>query len=237
MTWLPGSVLVEVMVAIVILGVFLGGLARTVDRSRDGAAELHARAAAMPGSLLEGGLAAAWEWGAMVDWARWAAGPELMILSGRGCRGEVTAGIWCDGWFLGEWSLLPGEELLLGEEVWTDRSGSELVVRVRAEDTGWGAPWRTVVPGEYGENLGPLAEARGAVGTSILFNEAEIVAHVRTLGIPPLVLSWSAAKELVEVEGTVLALEGSGTGLCILESDGRAQSWMNREGRGLDVYW
>ena len=96
-----GSILLEVLVAIVILGVFLAGLSRAFQVSYQAAVELRTQRGALPTSLVEDTGEEAWSWGPMLDSVEWDAGPELCLVPGIGCDDEVDVGIWIDGWLLG----------------------------------------------------------------------------------------------------------------------------------------
>ncbi len=231
-----GSVLIEVMVAIVILGVFLGGLCTAVQRAQGAVADLRARAGVLSPVSLEASVAEAWQWGCLVEGAEWLSGPQMVIRPGEGCWQDCRVGVWCDGWSLGEWSVSAGDVLELAGAVWAGMTGQEVVIRLREVDGPWGPPWRTVVPDEY---CLPGLERAIAVDSQQFdgLEESVTVMHTRALGVPPLVASWSSVPVFNRAEGVVLALSEAGPGLCSVESYGRTQEWVNNEGRWLDIYW
>lgn len=231
------SILVEVLVAIVILGVFLGGLSGVFLRSMDAAVKLRGGAGGLATSLLSDGAADAWTWGPMVDGISWDAGPVLGVSPGVGCLGEIEVGIWADGWLLGEWTVHVPEELVLTSSTWEGAIGSEVVVRARKGDGGWGAPWRTVVPDEYGYTAEDAKDVVAEADSSALFLEAKAVSHLRNLGATGLMSSPSTNTPGGVVEGLVVLLADAGSGVCVLESYDRRQSWIQREDRHLDVFW
>ncbi len=96
-----GSILIEVVVAIVLLAILMvplaGGILSAVGRAdtvRQQAARL---ADALPGEA----ALQAWSWGSKVASAWWRPGPTLYVRPERSGDQLPTVGLWVDGWFLG----------------------------------------------------------------------------------------------------------------------------------------
>jgi prepilin-type N-terminal cleavage/methylation domain-containing protein len=234
-----GLTMVEVMVAIVILGIAIGTLAGSAQRALSATVKNREKAA----DPLEGDAALVdttpWAWGPTIERATWAAGPVLSIRSGSGMGVGGVVGVWTDGWLVGDWRLSAGMELCLGPERWGwgDRAGEELVVRARAGNGAWGPPWRSVVPDSYGNGT---PEAIGAPTESenvLEYGDAGSVAHLRSCSNASLLASWTNEPVLRSLEGLVLVLSAQAPGVCRLESYGRCQAWVGSAGRGLDVYF
>ncbi len=244
MSGLPGSkslygsaglVLIEVLMAVVLLTVLvvpLVGGVLSAARAADGIRE-----PGIDASGSEGGFKAgeAWEWGAAVSSAWWRPGPTLHIqtekLGGTEARGAegLVAGLWAEGWFLGEWA--PGDDgaIRVGAPALAAVIGGELLVRVRSSDGAWGPPWRLVVP--LADGLSVLSDSVGS-GMS-----GETVAHVPALANPALRPSWTAVPPEADPPGLPFLLPAASPGISAIDLDGRRQSWKAEEGRGLDVYF
>ncbi len=233
----PGAfVLLEVMVAIALLGAVLGGLVHGVQIARDAASSVREKSSTLSGQSLAGPSLGARTWGHRVETASWATGPELTVRAGSGVGLGGTLGAWAGGWLLGEWEISDGGSARLGPSVWAGLEGRPLIVRVRSRQGAWGPPWRTLVPGGEGGAL-----ASSAVTTlqsdPLGFLAAAVAVHTQAKSAPTFVASWAATPVDAELDGLVYLLTSSTAGVCVLESDGRLQSWLGQTERRLDVYF
>jgi hypothetical protein len=237
--WPPqhGFILVEVMVAIVLLALLLTSLVTGAQRALDAAVALRDRAARISSGDPTSQDIEAWEWGPMIERANWGAGPQLSVCLGAGVGAGVTVGMWTDGWLLGEWEVSGGEVLRLGAATWYGSAGRELVIRGRADDGGWGPPWRSLVPESNGEaNIANSALAVGGV-SEVGFERTAIAIHVRSWSSPLLSASWTDSTVSNSAQGVVFVPPACTPGICRVESDGRMQDWVNCDGRKIDVYF
>jgi hypothetical protein len=224
-----GLVLIEVLMAVVLLA-FLAVPLVTAVQSAARRADMARSQAASVSVATEGHEAEdAWEWGEAVSSAWWRPGPTLHIRVEAGSGEEYVAGLWADGWFLGEWASADDGAIQVGAPVLTDVVGGELVVRVRSSGGVWGPPWRLVVPAADG--LSALSDSGGS-GLS-----GETVAHVPTMASPALWLSWADILPEATPLGLPFLLPPAGPGTCGADLDGRRQSWKMEDGRGLDIYF
>lgn len=233
----PGSVLVEVMVALVVAALLLVPLAEAVgsalsrsERVRDQVrAEEEARAAAST-------WLGAWTWGPQVVDGCWGAGPVLDVRVAIG-DGEAIVGLWVDGWFCGE--RVPDGDLCLsvGASEWRDRAGAELVVRVREAEDVWGPPWRSLVPDITGRVPGPDSAVATEASLCGAGSVAESLAHVPSAANPAVQISWSDGDIQADANGWPLRLPECTAGLCTISLEGRSQSWRKEAGRVLDIYF
>jgi hypothetical protein len=232
-----GSVLVEVMVAVILLAVLLVPLAAGMDTAvgrADGVGERAGELAERAGEVRDRG---AWEWGPEVASAVWQPGPVLDLELESQNGSERIVGVWIDGWFLGE--RLPddrGSVLLKASEM-RDCTGGELVVRVRRPDEPWGPPWRSFVPDGTGEFSPSDASthATGSVGGASAAPTS--VVHAPCLANPAFALSWYGLGLGTEAGRCPLVLPTPTAGRCEISLDGQAQSWWMEAGRGLDLYF
>ena len=230
-----GFVLVEVMVAIVLIGSVMGGLVHGIQMARDAAQEVRDKAAVLSrGGADDPGLTA-WQWGAaQVDDALWEPGPELVLMAGKGA---TSVGVWVEGWFLGEWAVDAGELLRLGPAVWGFWSGAGVVIRAREEGGAWGPPWRSLLPEEAGGTLAVGSETCSLEGVELGFGGASLAAHRRVACHAEISSSWAEQTVVVEVSGSLLLLPPAPAGTCVVACGGRWQSWVAEEGGELDVYF
>lgn len=240
-----GFTLLEVMVAVILLGVLAVPLVTS---------SLSALGAANAARLRDGHLAAvaavsggkdAWEWGVRVESVVWQSGPTLEVTVGVMGQAEGVAplvGLWTDGWFLGEQPPEDDGVCNVAASEWRGAAGQELVIRVREPEGPWGPPWRTVVPDWGGEDpalteIDPMSMS-GAGRT----DGKETAVHASALANPT--VRCGNAGPLVDLDplGLVLLVKPGGSGRCELsvgpeEAEGSVQSWYEEDARALDVYF
>ena len=245
-----GFLLVEVVVAVALLALLVaplaGALQSAVDRARgvrdQPASPLSPFSGEVSLPALEDEAPPAWRWGAQVLSAKWGPGPTLGLLcTGNGVGGaaagtSLRVGIWLNGWFQGEETATEGSVLHIAREDWGARVGSELVVRVRAQDGVWGPPWRTVLPGSDGELARELSAVKPSV-TSAPLDGRESLVHLPALGNPRVSASAGVAQLERDAAGAVLILRSVAQGRADLALGELTQSWLARGGRWLDVYF
>jgi hypothetical protein len=198
-------------------------LVGSADAIRGKTADLH-------GSLRDSEIERAWEWGEAVCQAWWRPGPTLHLRTRSDGGADYVAGVWADGWFLGEWKPRGSGEVEVAAPVWADLSGDELTVRVRqGEEQAWGPPWRLIVPNAGGQPVVPASINDGA--------SVDTVVHVPALGNPGLGLSWTGAVPPVGFPGLPFILPTPGDGAHEIELDDRKQSWKTETSRDLDIYF
>jgi hypothetical protein len=232
-----GSILIEVVVAMVLVSLLIVSLASGVQSAADRAVALWAQAETIDSSGDASVGIGAWEWGATVATAGWAPGPTLEVCVG-GTDGEgPVIGIWLNGWFLDEREPDDEGRVRVRASDLCDSVGAELVVRVREPGGTWGPPWRSVVPegdgGTPADTPAPQATASDAVTAA----EQRTVAHLPVLATPALAISWADEPVGGEVDGATLMLPASSTGSCAVTLEERSQSWWMEAGRALDVYF
>lgn len=232
-----GFVLVEVLAAIVILGLLVASLSTAVQRACDSAAGVRDEAAVLSAASREDSHGEAWEWGPLVERAVWSPGPQLSVTVGQGAGGETTVGIWADGWCLGEWSASSEAVLRLGPGVWDEIFGQELVVRMRQGDGAWGPPCRTVVPDQYGNVGVVVASIMESAEAVVGFEGAGAVSHLRYAGAVSLQSSNGGHPVADIIDDTIVLLRATTAGLGDLACGDTQQSWVMSESRRLDVYW
>jgi hypothetical protein len=239
-----GSVLLEVVVASLLIGMLVVPLATAfggaVGQTRG--ARVQAAAVGADGR----GLAAAgsWEWGPRVIAGWWRPGPILHLkLSSEAVEGAEAGrrvGLWVDGWLKEELSVEAGsssdavggpEEVRIGPDPWTGLSGGELTVRVRTADGTWGPPWRLAVPGPAADPPAP-----GSVLPDPS-TEPSVAAHRPAAGTSSLTASWSADGLSSPPFGApfIVVARMQGWGAAVL--DQRSQWWWMEDGRSVDLYF
>lgn len=223
-----GWVMLEVLVALLLCGVFLGGLAgdlfsaaRLVDR-------LQIKALAVDGS--ESSDDEAWSWGPRVVRADWISGPALTVDVAAPTDGEPVVGVWCNGWQQVQQQLGSSRTIHFESTKWSTWQGAEVTVRVRRADGEWGPPWRTLVPGPSGQIA--IAEDNSDTGTPV----TRAVVHGPSAGALELQLTGTDQSE-VDVAGLPCSVFSSVYGLHQAGLGGSIQHWMGAAERELDVYF
>lgn len=233
-----GSLLLEVVVAAVLVGLIVGplatALAGTVDRARD----IQEQADSLPGPA-DAMLAGLWEWGPRVAAAWWRPGPVLHVkVAGVGqALEDVSIGLWADGWLRQEVAvpkvvLEAGstEDLRVDAWEWPGMTREELVIRVRTVGGAWGPPWRSAIPDAAGD-APPLGDPSSPPAG------VTAVVHLPQISTSELDVSWSAGALPSTPLGLLFALQPPIVGWGGATLDGRSQWWWMEEERDVDVYF
>ena len=225
-----GSILIEVVVAVVLLAVLVVPLATAAQSAVSRAQSVRNQAEHVTDAIkVTGGEA--WEWGTAVASAWWRPGPVLHLeIEERGAPDHIV-GLWVDGWFVGEESPDPDGRVRVEAPTWSGLFGRELVLRTRERGGAWGPPWRSVVPAADGGIPSPTYAGEGVVRGD------QAVVHVPTLGNPLLRASWAGAPLDAGPLGMPFVLPPGGSGCCGVSLEGGTQSWWMESGRALDVYF
>jgi hypothetical protein len=232
-----GSVLIEVMVAIVIAALLIVPLASGIQSALGRSDRVRAQMEQVGGSVSRSRALEGWEWGAMVTSAAWQPGPELRVEVERSEDAGLALGLWADGWFLGEERANADGSVDLRPSFWSGMTGCELVVRARESGGEWGPPWRTVVPDAYGA-IPADAMAGSSVGTAGAgAGGLGVVAHSRSLATPLVVLSWAAGSVEAGALGLPFFLPLVSSGVAEAAVEGHEQSWLTDAGRAVDLYF
>jgi hypothetical protein len=232
-----GFVLLDVMVAIVLLGILLGVLATGAQSACRVAVGLRDRAVPLSTTSSGDSSLGAWTWGEGIRQAAWGSARVLTIYAGTQSASQATVGVWCDGWPLGEWQASMKEPLALGPAVWDGRNGQEVVIRARAGNEGWGPPWRMVVPDQYGDDAVGLAQPVDEPIPALGYDGAQSAVHLpcQSTSLPG--ASWTGSPITCNLAGVTVLLSSNGEGLCRVGMGARIQSWLGWSGRRLDVYF
>ena len=236
-----GSILLEVVLAAVLVGLIVVPLASafagTVERARAARQSAGAESGANGAEGSE-----AWEWGPRVIAAWWHPGPALHVrISGVADGNVATAyvGLWADGWLVDEMAV-PGDdagaapsagELQVGAQTWTDLAGRELVIRVRAADGVWGPPWRLAVAAPSGADPTPGSPLDNPTSSPA------VVVHRAGTGTSDLQASWSVRALASAPFDLVFPLDPAISGWGGATLDERSQWWWMEGGRSVDLYF
>jgi hypothetical protein len=237
-----GSVLLEVVVATVLIGLLVVPLATALAGTLDEARRARERAVADMGAAGDWSTDGAWEWGPRVIAGWWKPGPVLHLRLAVG-NGSSDAGrhvgFWADGSLVAEQAVLgggdaseeAGPELQMGPEAWNGLTEKELVVRVRDGEGAWGPPCRLAVPVP---GAGPPA-----VGSVLGYESPDLTAvvHRPGVGTSSLTASWSAASLASPSFGLLFPFSAAVEGWGGVSLDGRTQWWRMDGGRSVDVYF
>lgn len=235
-----GTILFEVLVAVVLIGLVVGPLATALSGVIGQARTLREEGAGQAasdgasGNRLEG-------WGPRVTEASWNPGPVLRLstdLAGSGDGVDARVGIWVDGWSVGEVPLGADDgqaaapvEVTVPASVWSGRAGGEVVLRVSSGTGGWGPPWRSAVPGLDG---GAPDIGMAAVEESL---QPTAVVHRTGTGTTKLTVSWSIAPLAVPPFPLLFPVMASVQGWGGVALEGGTQWWRMEEARSVDVYY
>ena len=227
-----GFFLIEVLVAFLLLALFLGPLVGGVLAETHRAVDLQTSAGKQDATDRTAATLAAWTWGPFLKRVSWLPGPELIVqVANAGQLEDGSVGLWADGWYVEECTPDAGGSLRLPANVWSSRAGQELTVRCRLQGGTWGPPWRTVVPGPDGvvKSSGGTSGQAGSSGCWVL--------HLPGASSGAPVLSWlgqsvgSGVSVFPVVRGMPpVGFQQAGVGA-------GSQSWLQEEGRQLDVYF
>ncbi|OFW60567.1 MAG: hypothetical protein A2133_11945 [Actinobacteria bacterium RBG_16_64_13] len=231
-----GSILLEVLVALVVLGVLVGPMVTAVHSAVSGAAAARLQMSGARHVPSESSSGRAWGWGPRIADATWRLGPVLQIKVQPVDGAVPVVGIWINGWFTGEQSPEPDGLLSVDSDLLSDRAGQELVVRERMPGEPWGPAWRSTVPDADGSVPGAMA-AEGAESGEGAPGAVISLAHAPGLASPALVASWTEAPVASLALGVPLFLAPATTGRCELSLCGGTQSWWMESERVLDVYF
>jgi prepilin-type N-terminal cleavage/methylation domain-containing protein len=230
----PGFVLIEVLAAVVLLGVLLVPLSTAVQSAVGRAAAIREQASRLAAEQVQAGEREAWEWGPRVASGWWTAGPvlhlELAVPLGAGC----FVGLWADGWFVGRVSPDGDGRVRVDPQAWSGLTGQELVVRVGRPGDPWGPPWRLLIPDMYCRYPSPDAQERIAAGPA---DADEIVVHGPALANSRLEVSGLPPWAICFASQIPLALSEGAPGRCELSLGGRTQSFTVDVGGGRDVFY
>jgi hypothetical protein len=229
-----GSILLEVLVAIVLMALVLGPLVSSLLAAGRQAESFRAQnhTGAVAGGPEQ--VRAAWSWGPQVAWAAWQPGQVLALtVQGDPLSGTIV-GLWADGWLLGEFGAAAdgSAECKVG---WLGaRAGQELVARARVGDGAWGPPWRSVVP----DNLGVSASLVPArVDTNQDPASCAVVVHPPCHANPLLEVSDPAMTVCRDGAGLHLFLAPFGGNAFSLRLNGVEQDLGEEERDGVDLYY
>jgi hypothetical protein len=231
-----GYVLMEVCMAVLLLTVCLLPLIDVTVSLAGRTPSLDARAAQLTRDTgaAEGAGSGEWTWGPRPGRLVWSPGPLLLTeLIGPGTKNAELVGVWADGWFRGEWRTDGAESLTLGSAAeWQLCTGSEVVVRARREDGAWGAPFRTIVPGNGnsgGEvDLGALEPGAPSSGMAV---------HLPSAAMAGLSLACAGARDVSVTACTPQTWECPAGRLPRAACNGVVQTWRGAARRSLDVYF
>jgi hypothetical protein len=230
-----GSILIEVLVAIVLLTIILVPLATRMQAAGEQAAAFRAEHGSLATSTGSEQARAAWSWGPHVDTALWGSGQELTLAVEAGLLAETSVGLWCDGWFIGEFTPEVDGSVVAKVGLLGAGTGQELVARVRVGSGMWGPPWRSLVPDALGMSGGPLANARFESGSDD--TEGCVVLHPGCPGNPLLQVSDASRSFWRDDSGLQLFLAPPEAGVLGLRLNGVEQSFEWEEERALDIYF
>jgi hypothetical protein len=236
-TGASGSILIEVVVAVLLAGVLVGELAPTLSASLERAAGVDVQASSI-GTETAATSRDPWDWAPSVSSSWWEAGPVLRVgFRQRDRADEQVAGLWADGWFLGEHALDADAGLRLEGATWEGMQGRELVLRVRESDGEWGPPWRTVVPDVYGDIGGPKATPLPAAEEGGILSGQTTAVHLPWLATAVLQSSWAVRPDEAVGLGSPVFVIPSTAGLRDIALSGRIQTWLKEAGRVVDLYF
>lgn len=236
-----GFVILEVLVAVVLVGLVVASLgaafAASVEQART------ARRLAGAESEAAGSDArTAWEWGPRVIGAWWRPGPVLHVRISAVADGSEAlshVGLWADGWLIEE-KIVGSDgvdeagatgEVQVDTQTWSGLTDHELMIRVREGDGVWGPPWRLAVAGPAGGDPA-LGSPLGAPASG-----PTVVAHRPGTGSSSLMTSWSAGGLASPPFGVLFALDPAVSGWGGATLDGRSQWWWMEGGRSVDLYF
>jgi len=232
-----GSVLVEVLAAMVLLTVLIVPLATGMTSAANGAGRVRDQAGGLADGTAESATVAGWDWGLSVSSLQWESGPAARIKVDKPGGAETIVGLWLDGWFRGE--STPGVDGVLEVPVtiWSGLAGCEVTVRVREPESDWGPPWRSMVPAEDYEPDPTRVAGQDPVAGDGAMTGTETVVHVPGLANPIVQVSDTGFVFEVDPLGLLFYLLPPSAGVCCVGLVDVAQSWRTEEGRALDLYF
>jgi len=231
-----GVVMMEVAVAVLLVGIAVTGLAAGTQRAIAAAAAVRDDATVAAVAAWESSKMEEWGWGPMVRHAEWSPGPKLELHPHVPSAERGAIGIWADGWSLGEWLAEDVTVTQIGQEVWAGRVGEAVTVRIRNEDGAWGPPWRTIVPDVYAQMPDSLRD-QPATEPQVSTGGQGVAVHVPFVARPEILGTWSSEPLHETLAGLVYLSSppyGDTLGVTL---DGRTQWWKPGKEGLLDVYF
>lgn len=229
-----GFILIEILVALVVLGIMLGALADAAQSAISRAEVVRERVATASSAVAPEVGGAPWAWGPTVAQASWGPGPILEVAA-CGAGAGFVVGMWADGWLVGEWSSSGTDVVSVGRQTWVERAGAELVIRLRRADGVWGPPWRLVVPDascRLDEETGRLR----AVDDPIPIDPEVVAVHHPALCASVVQVAGSLPQDASPDGRPFLATVGQ-EGMCAVSLGDRQQVLTLERGRACDVFF
>jgi hypothetical protein len=230
----PGSILIEVLAAVVLLGVLLVPLSTAVQSAVGRAEAISEQASRLTAEQAGAGKREAWEWGPRVASGWWTAGPVLHLELAESPGDACVVGLWADGWLVGQVSPDGDGSVRVDPPTWSGLTGQELVARVGRPGDPWGPPWRLVIPDMFCRYPSPESQQQIAEGPS---GADEIVVHSPALANPRLEVSGLPPWAICFASQIPLALSAGTPGRCELFLEGRTQAFKVQIGGGRDVFY
>lgn len=222
-----GWVMIEVLVALLLCGILVGGLADCLSSAARLVDRVQAKALAVDDS--GSGDDDAWNWGPRIVRAAWVSGPTLNVDVAAPADGGPVVGVWCDGWQQVQQQLGSSRSVQFQSATWSAWQGAEATVRVRQADGEWGPPWRTIVPGLSGQIVAGNDSATGVpVTRAVVHGPSDTTLELQLVGTD---------RCEVDAAGLPCSVLGSNDGLHQAGFGGSIQRWMAAAGRALDVYF
>jgi len=232
-----GATLLEVMVALVLLGMLIVPVALGVDSAVNRSTSVRAQANDLAAGFGSSGSGQAWKWGPALTGAVWRPGPALDLTVKVPSEERLVVGLWCDGWPLGEREVDPEGRLSVQASDLRGLVDGELVVRVREAEGTWCPVWRSLVPDSTGAFT--LVDPAPDTGDADLAPELppQLVIHAPAVANPSFELSSGCGETEAAYPGLTFRVPECTGGRSWADLEGRVQSWLMEQGRALDVYF
>jgi hypothetical protein len=230
-----GSILIEILVAIVLLCIAIVPLASAMDEAREQVERARFQNQSAMSTSTIAWTREAWVWGPRLTSAEWRPGPGLHLDVGQGKGSEVMVGLWIDGWFAGEWQPDASGRIVVQGPTVAGHVGAEMVVRVRSPGKHWGPPWRSLVPDHSGRVAGGLVWGREVAAGSTA--EDQTVLHPPTEGVPLFEVSDPGLTLRVDGAGPPIFVGNIAGNECVAGLNDIEQAWKVEENRALDLYF
>jgi type II secretory pathway pseudopilin PulG len=230
-----GSILVELLVAIMLLGLAIGPLAAGVQTARQRAAEVRRGGENLSVATGAADESGAWTWGPRIATAQWLPGQTLALSVDPEVARKGSVGLWVNGWFLREFIPETDGGLVIKGRVLRLDYGAELTVRVRVTNTAWGPPWRSLVPDATATSGGAMSSVRPEPAAD--GDAACTIIHAASLANPSYEVSAPEATIGLEGQGLPAFLSVPDAGSFRVRLGENEQSWNAEERRALDLYF
>ncbi len=230
-----GSILIEVLVALVLVSIALGPLSMSAQTARDRSREIVSNGEALSPFACLDSNAAAWSWGPRIVGGAWRPGQRLDLLVDADPLSGAVVGLWTDGWLIATLQPLGDGSLSADVGHLGGREGAELVARVRLGGQTWGPAWHTIVPAMLEGGARSLAPAHFSEGGALY--PAAVVVHVGSVSNPLLEVSGGSATASRDVTGLPFYLVPVTEGALEVRLNAIPQSFMGEEARALDLYF